>query len=68
MRTTKMPTPAVMSVALQKQSLRLKNARLMSVHEVHTRLILSKRVPLGRLQKLLLRLRTVCLVQPVPNM
>jgi hypothetical protein len=41
------------------------NARWVSVHEVVVRLSMGKRVPLGRLQKILQRHRTVYLIQPV---
>jgi hypothetical protein len=40
----------------------------MSVHKVNVRMSLGKRMPLGRLQKFLYRLRTVYLVQPMPYM
>jgi hypothetical protein len=38
-----------------------------SVHEVDVRMNLGKRVPLGRLQNIMQRGCTVCLVQPVPD-
>jgi hypothetical protein len=52
---------------LLRPILGLVNARWVSVREVVVRLSLGKRVPLGRLQKILQRHRTVYLVQPVPD-
>jgi hypothetical protein len=62
------PTSTVVLAPLLKQLLRLTNARLVSVHEVVVRMSLGKRVPLGRIKKILQRRDTVYLVQPVPRM
>jgi hypothetical protein len=54
MRPAERPTSAViLDPTKQKQSPRLENARWMSVHKVDARLSLGKRVPLGRLHKLM---------------
>jgi hypothetical protein len=62
------PTSTVVLAPLLKQLLRLTNARLVSMHEVVVRMSLGKRVPLGRLKKILQRRDTVYLVQPVQRM
>jgi hypothetical protein len=67
MRPAERPTSAVILAILLKQSMKLRNARWVSMHEVDVRMTLGKRVPLGRLQKLMSRHSSVCFVQPVPN-
>jgi hypothetical protein len=52
---------------IPKQSLGLMSARYVSVHEVDVRLSLDKRVPFGRVQKILQRLRTAYLGWLLPD-
>jgi hypothetical protein len=67
MRRAERLTSAVLAPLL-KQLLGLRNAPWVNVHEVDVRMSPGKRVPLGRLQKILLRRCKMSFVQLVPDM